>query len=191
MSLLRRFESFVASLGVAVGLTAAGVPADLVGVAAAAAGQLLGEGSKRSRADVVADQVNHANRAQAYEAFGESIAESWLTGGFLFTFKPPLVGYLHGMLGLMRAQRRFEVQTTAVMAALSTVLLYASTEMQEASASLLRAQTDGLAKIGRYERGSSEATEAQARAGVPFGQAFVAWRKAAQADLGAPAKAGK
>jgi hypothetical protein len=146
----------VSSLGVAIGLTAAGVPPDLVGVAATAAGQLIGEGPKRSRADVIADQVNHANRAQAYEAFGEAIAESWLSGGFLFTFKPPLLGYLHGMVGLMRTQRRFEEQTTAVMAALSTVLLYASTEMQEASASLLRAQTEGLAEIGRCERGSPE-----------------------------------
>jgi hypothetical protein len=54
-------------------------------------------------------------------------------GGFLFTFKPQLVGYVHGMVGLMRAQKRFEEQTTLTMSALSTLLLYASSEMQEAS----------------------------------------------------------
>jgi hypothetical protein len=191
VSFIRWVGNLVGSLGVVLGLSAVGAPADVAAVVGAAAGQIFSEGPKRSRAEVVADQVNHANRAQAYEAFGEAIAASWLTGGFLFTFKPPLVGYLHGMVGLMRSQRRFEEQTTAVMAALSTVLLYASTEMQEASASLLRAQTEGLAEISHHERGSPEATDAQARAGVPFGQAFVAWRKAAQADLGAPTKATK
>lgn len=149
VSLIRRIESFLASVGVAFGLSAAGVPADLAAVTATAMGQLLGDGPKRSRADVLADQVNHANRARAYEAFGASIAEGWLNGGFLFTFKPQLVGYVHGMVGLMRAQKRFEEQTTRVMSALSTLLLYASTEMLEASAALLRAQTDGLTEISR------------------------------------------
>jgi hypothetical protein len=37
------------------------------------------------------------------------------------------------MAGLMRAQKRFEEQTTLTMSALSTLLLYASSEMQEAS----------------------------------------------------------
>lgn len=185
MSLIRRIENFAASVGVAFGLSAAGFPADLAAVTATAMGQLLGEGPKRSRAEVVADQINHANRARAYEAFGESIAEGWLNGGFLFTFKPQLVGYVHGVAGLMRAQRRFEEQTTRVMSSLSTLLLYASTDTQEASATLLRAQTEGLAEISRFKQGTPEATEAQTRAGGPFGAAFAAWRAAAQADLGA------
>ena len=88
--------------------------------------------------DVVADEFNHASRARAYEAFGESVAESWLTGTFLFTFQPQLLGYLHGFLGLMRAQKRFEEQTSLEIACLSNVLLYASSDMQEASAALLR-----------------------------------------------------
>jgi hypothetical protein len=133
VSLIRWVGNLVTSLGVVLGLSAVGLPADVTTVAAAAAGQLFGEGAVRSRAEVVADQVNHANRARAYEAFGESIAQGWLMGGFLFTFKPQLVGYVHGMVGLMRAQKRFEEQTTLTMSALSTLLLYASSEMQEAS----------------------------------------------------------
>jgi hypothetical protein len=69
------------------------------------------------------------------------------------------------------------------MSSLSTVLLYGSKDMQEASGALVQALGNGLAEIARCKQGSPEAAEAQLRAGVPFGQAFVKWRQAALADL--------
>ena len=66
------------------------------------------------------------------------------------------------------------------------MLLYASTDMHEASAALLRAQTEGLAELGRRKKGSVESTEALARFGLAFGNAFAARRKAASADLASP-----
>jgi hypothetical protein len=87
------------------------------------------------------------------------------------------------MAGLARAQKRFKEQTSLSMASMSTLMLYASTEMQNASKALVRALGDGLAEMSRYKAGSPEVVEAQQRVGPTFGDAFLAWRNAAQADL--------
>jgi hypothetical protein len=144
--------------------------------------------TERSRDEVIADELNRPNRARAYEDFGESIAQSWIAGTFVFSTKPSFVGYVHQMAGLARAQKRFEEQTSLSMASMSILMLYASTEMQEASAALVRALGDGLAEMSRCKPGSPEVLEAQHRVGPTFGEAFLAWRKAAQADLAGPRK---
>jgi hypothetical protein len=182
------FEKLIppaASVAATVAGMAAGAPPDLVTTIASAAGALASIGTTDRPVDeVVADEANRGRRARAYEAFGEAVAQSWLAGGFMFTFKPQFVGYVHGVMGLVRAQRRFEDETSWAISSLSSVLLYASTDVQDTSAALLNALSIGLAQIARCKPGSPEAAEAQRLAGGPFGEAFLAWRKATGTDLG-------
>lgn len=176
--------------GTAAAALVPGAPSEVAAASGAALGQFVGAfvPTERALPDVVADRLNHAERARAYEAFGEAVARAWLTGGFIYTFKPPVVGYVHGMSALAWTARKFQEDTTETMGLLSTVLLYASTPMQEASANLLNALTNGLTEISRHKRGSPEAAQAQLQAGGPFGEAHRAWREAAVRDLGgAPA----
>lgn len=187
MSLLRKLMPPTAGVAATAAGMAAGAPPELVTAFASSLGVFLsGVGtSDRSVDEVAADEANHADRARAYETFSGAVAQSWQWGSFINTFTPAFVGYVHGLMGLVRAQRRFEDQTSLIMTSFSSVLLYGSKAMQEASVALLNTLSQALTEMGRCKQGSPEAAEAQKRAGVPLGTAFVAWRQAAHADLAA------
>jgi hypothetical protein len=117
----------------------------------------------------------------AYEAFGEAIAQTWLTGSFLFTTD---AGWdLQTHLGLLRTQRKFEDESRHVMAALSTTLLYASDETRDAADVLAKAATGGFRAMSEARNAGADTAEAQRQAGTVFTKAVLAWRKAALADL--------
>ena len=189
MALIRKLLAPVASVSASIVLLLAGGPPDLAGVVAAAVGQLVGglATTERRRDDIIADEANRANRAGAYEAYGAATALAWQAAGVLVTFKPRLVGYVHGLALLMRAQRRFEDQVAAATAALSDVLLYGSSETQEAALVMARTLAEKLGEIVRNgKQGSLAGQKAYAAASLDLGEKVVAWRKAAQADLGGP-----
>jgi hypothetical protein len=139
----------------------------------------------RSPIEVAKDQANRARRQEAYEAYGSAVILTWQAAGTLLTFRPKLQGYLHGLAALVRAQRRFEEQNAGAAGALSSILLYGSSETQQAAVSVagtLGKQLSAVASSGN--QGSPEVFTAYGSASVDLGNAVVAWRKAAQADLG-------
>ena len=147
------------AVGMAMGVSPELVAATATGLGVFVSGLVA---TDRSPDDVTADEVNRPNRAHAYEAFGESIAQSWLAGTYVLMTKPGFVGYIPQLAALARAQKRFEEQTSLSMANLSTVMLYASTEMQKASEALARALGNGIAEMSRFKPGSAEVVEAEA-----------------------------
>lgn len=188
MSLLRKVAAPAAAVVAGVGIALSGAPPELAAIGAAAAGQVAGAllPSARSRDEVVADLANRARRAEAYEAFGSSVALAWQAGGYLLTFRPRVVGYLHGLALLVRAQRRFEDEMAHVTAALSNVLLYASSETQAAALDVFRTFGEKLTEAGRGGKpGSLQMAKAYENASVEIGRKVVVWRTSAAADLGA------
>ncbi len=187
MSFIQRLLAPLASAATGVGIMLGGAPPELAAIGATSVGQLV-QGflpTGRPRAQVVADETYRANRAQAYEAFGASTAMSWQAAGLLVTFRPGFVGYIHGLALLVRAQRRFEEQVAATTAALGNVLLYGSLETQETALALFKTLGEQLAQAGSAGNpGSAASFSAFEAASLEFGNKMVAWRKAAQADLG-------
>jgi hypothetical protein len=137
------------------------------------------------RAEVLRDEENRAIRAQAYKDFGTVVAVTWQAAGLMMTFRPKPLGYLHGLAMLVRTQRRFEEQNAVVVAALGHILLYGSSETQQAAAAVARTLGEKLAEVGRAGKvGSPEVSRAYEQASADLGDRVVAWRKAAKADLG-------
>jgi hypothetical protein len=137
------------------------------------------------REEVVADTQNHGKRVEAYESFGDAVIQTWQWIGFLLIFKPRLVGYVHGLVALVRAKRRVEEQSGNLTSALHGVLLFGSHETQEVAISVVDLLAQRLTAMGRSgKQGSEKVRHAYASASVDVGDRFVAWRKAAQADLG-------
>lgn len=183
---MRWFKKFLAallSLFSGIGVLLGGGPPDVAGLVATSVAVLL-QPMERPRSEVRADTANHVQRSEAYAEFGRTVAVVWQAAGLLLTFRPRLLGYVHGMLGLMRAQRRFEEQLAAVTAALSTVLLYGSTETQEAALGLFKVLGEKLTEAGRSgKQGSAEVRRVYEAASLDLGDRVVAWRRAAQRDL--------
>jgi hypothetical protein len=141
--------------------------------------------ASRPREQVLADESNRANRARAYEAYGAAVALSWQSGGILCTFRPKVVGYVHGLALLVRAQRRFEEQIAATTTALGNVLLYGSSETQQAALALFKTLGEKLTEVGGSgKHGSRDVRNAYDAASLDLGNKVVEWRSAAQADLG-------
>lgn len=189
MSLFRKFLAPLASVGTGSVILIAGGPADWAGIAAGSVDQLVGGMllPTRSREEVISDEPNRENRAEAYESLGTTVATAWQAAGILMTFRPKFVGYVHGLLLLMRAQKRFEEQIAASAGALSSVLLYASSDTVDAAVDLYRTFSERLTEVGHSGRqGSPEAQSAYDVASLEIGNKAVVWRRAAQADLGLP-----
>lgn len=110
---------------------------------------------------------------------------SWYNAGIIMSFRPKLVGYLHGLAFLMRSQRRLEEDTAEVVASLSDVLLYASGETQTAAIEVFRTLGLPSRELSQLRQGSPEASEAHSRLGGQLGDTVVAWRASAVEDLGA------
>ncbi len=86
---------------------------------------------------------------------------------------------------LVRAQRRFEEQIAAATTALADVLLYGSSETQQASVEVFKTLGEVLTEVSRSSKqGSPEIVKAYQGASLNLGDKVVAWRRAAQADLG-------
>jgi hypothetical protein len=161
-----------------------GAPADLV--AMGASGPALLDAlvtSERSR-DVVLADMYALRRGQAYQTFGAAIGGVHQSAGVVMTYKPHLVGYLHGMALLVRAQRNLEEQNRNVLAALSDILLYGSTETQDAAKAVFLVLGEQLKKLGDTKQGSPHAQQVFDEISPVLGVAVVAWRCAAQDDLG-------
>ena len=139
---------------------------------------------ERPRSLVIDDIANRERRALAFEQYAASIVVAWRSAGVLMTFRPKFVGMIHPLLMLMREQRRFESETAAALAALSTILLHASTETQESAIELYRMFGDQLVELGRHRQEFQGARKAFDDGSFKIGDYVVAWRKAAQADLG-------
>ena len=168
------------------GLLAGHVQPDLAVIAATGAGQLMENTVDRPREAIVHDE-NRDRRAQAYEDFGSAIALLWSAANMLLTFRPPLQGYLHGLASLVRAQRRLEEQHAAAIAALHSVLLYGSSETQEAALEVFRAVGRCFTEASQAGKQGSEAVKRRVcELSGELGDAVVAWRWSAQADLGSP-----
>lgn len=171
-----------AEVGAAALGTLLGFPHELVAAGSLAVAGMMGALPSRSREDVIRDEPNRANRARAYEAFGEAVAQSSLAGRMIVTTAPRLVD-IRLQSAVARAQKRFEEQTCLATAALATVLLYASDETRGAARDLLIALTTGLSDVGRHKPGTPDAAQALEQAMTQFGSAFGLWQKAALADL--------
>lgn len=143
--------------------------------------------SQRTRESVIIDEANHSNRARSYEEFGGVVAAIWLQSGILMTFRPKLLGYLHGLLLLMRSQRRLEEQMALSAAALGNVLLYGSSETQQAAIDLFNALSGKLIELGSAgPQGSPKVRDFYDKASLDIGDKVVIWRAAAQEDLATP-----
>jgi hypothetical protein len=140
--------------------------------------------TERSRESVLADTSNHASRAKSYEDFGGNVACVWHEASLLMSFRPKLQGYLHGLLLLMRTQRRFEEAMVDSAASLSNVLLYGSTETQKAAIELFETLGSKLSAIGTVgPQGSVEVQFVCEKFSLDIGDKAVLWRAAARADL--------
>lgn len=187
MSLIRKLATVTATVATGVSVAFSGAPPELAGIAAAGVGQLVDVilPTERSRQEVIADDANRANRARAYETFGSTVVVAWQAAGTLMTFRPKLVGYVHGLALLVRAQRRFEDQIAQAAGALGSILLYGSSETQQAALDVFRPFGEKLMEVGHSgKQGSPEVVKAYEAATLDLGDKVVAWRKAAQADLG-------
>lgn len=99
------------------------------------------------------------------------------------TFRPKLLGKVHGLLLLMREQQRFEEHTSALASALSSVLLHASSETQRRAIDLFETLGQQLLELSRHHQGSREARDALDSGSLEIGRTALAWRTAATADL--------
>jgi hypothetical protein len=137
---IRKLVAPATSTAVGVGILLSHASPELAVIGATSAGQLV-DGVlpvKRTREQVVADKDNRVNRAQAYEDFGTAVALCWQAGGQLLTYRPKILGYVHGMALLVRSQRRFEEQYGAATTALGKILLYGSSETQDAAVAVFK-----------------------------------------------------
>lgn len=165
----------------------AGAPPELVGVFAGALGQAAGTVTPESRPRelVRADEANRPRLAAACERFGRSVAIVWNSSGTLMTFRPKLPGYLHGLLYLMRTQRRLEEASAAMIEAFADLLLYGSTETHETAVAVVNALVTASRELSGHKQSSPTLAPELERLSLDVGDAVVMWRKAAQADLGA------
>jgi|NGEPerStandDraft_6_1074524.scaffolds.fasta_scaffold17502_1 hypothetical protein len=183
MSWLKKLLRALLSIGVGTGVYFGGAPPEFAGIVAGGVAVAL-EPTPRSRSAVVADEANRAERAAAFEGFGGGIIIAWQAAGLLLTFRPKVFGYLHGLLALMRAQKRFEDQVAATTAALSSVLLYGSTETQEAAIALFKVFGEKLKEVGESGTDASpRVRKIYEEVSLELGGKMVAWRRAAQLDL--------
>ena len=185
MAILRKLFASILSILVGLGILLFGGSPTVASLVATSAGEfaLSVVQSERPRELVVKDVANHANRAKSYEDFSASVAIMWQTAGILNTFRPKATGYIHGLLLLMRAQRRFEDQVASSAAALGSVLLYGSSDTQQAAVKLYKTLGKKLIELGRCGQGSREARSVFDEASLDIGDKAVLWRAAAQADL--------
>lgn len=163
-----------------------GWPPDVISVAGMGVSQFVGSllPSEQSRQAVADDRAHLERRAAACEQFGASVVVVWLSAGQMMTYGGPrLVGYVHGLLHFMRAQRRLEDGVAAAAAALSNVLLYGSADTQTAAIEVFTTLGEKLGELGRCKQGSIQAKRVHERASGELGDRVVAWRNAAQADL--------
>lgn len=180
----RKWAGPFGSVLTGAGLLAVHIQPDFAVIAATGAGQLV-ENTVDRPLEAIVDDQNRDRRAQAYEDFGSAIAVLWSTANLLLTFRPPLQGYLHGLALLVRAQRRFEEQHAAAIAALHDVLLYGSSETQEAALEVFRAVGRCFTEASQAGKQGSEAVKRRVgELSGELGDAVVAWRRSAQADLG-------
>ncbi|HEY1634825.1 MAG TPA: hypothetical protein VGF64_08710 [Acidimicrobiales bacterium] len=187
MSLIRRLVPPWAATAVGIGMVWVGAPPAAAPFVAPLAGVLVDETlpTRPSREEIARDEENRPIRAQAYRDFGTSVAVTWQSAGLMLTFRPTPVGYLHGLAMLARAQRRFEEQHAVVTAALGHILLYGSSETQQAAAAVARTLGEQLTEVGRAGKvGSPDILRAYDQASTNLGNKVVAWRQSAQADLG-------
>jgi len=167
----------------ALGATTAGLPMEVAASTsflASMADALLPTGRPSEPA---ADDGHGEHRAKAYDSFGAAVISVYQAVGFLMTFKPPLPGYLHGLITLSRMQRRFQDEVAGLTASLSSVLLYGSTDAQESAIAVLRALSTEMSGIAAKKQGSQDAVRAFDEAAGRIGEKVVVFRKAAQADL--------
>lgn len=187
MRLLRRIAASILSFVAGLGVLFSGAPPELAGITAASIG-LFVEGvlpEVRSREQVLADEAHRTERSRAFEGYGAAIALIWQSAGMMNTFRPKIVGYVHGLATLVRSQRRFEEQVAAATSSLSSILLYGSTETQNAAIEVFRTLSAKLAEVSRSgKQGSKEIRAAYEIASAEVGDKVVVWRQAAQADLG-------
>jgi hypothetical protein len=163
-----------------------GVPLDIAALIGTGVGQAADRliPTERSQSAVVGDDANHERLALAVEDFGGGVAIVWRSTGLLATFRPRVLGRLHGLLLLMREQRRFENETAALAATLSDLLLYASTKTQRLAIEVYRTLGDQMIEVGRHGQGTKAAKIAVDAGSLKIGDCVVAWRAAAQVDLG-------
>ena len=97
------------------------------------------------------------------------------------SFRPQLRGYIHGLLLLMRTQRRFEEEMAASAPSLSNVL---RTDTQQAAIELFKTLSAKLVEIGNAgPQGSNDVKVASEKLSLDIGDKAVLWRAAARADL--------
>ncbi len=135
------------------------------------------------RNEPAADDGHGEHRAKAYDSFGAAVIGVYQAVGFLMTFKPPLPGYLHGLIALSRMQRRFQDEFAGLTASLSSVLLYGSTDAQESAVAVLRTLSTEMSGVASKKQGSPKAARAFEEVAGGIGEKVVAFRTAAQADL--------
>lgn len=184
---LRSLVGPVAQLTVGAILGGFGASPDLTMSAVTSVGQLLEvvAPAEQSRDHVIADVANRERRAVAYETYGSAMIIAWQSAGYLVTFRPRIVGYVHGLLALTRAQRRFEEATTTATAALTSVLLYASSDAQQAAIELYRTVGEELIRVGAGgKQGSPRAVKLYTQASAHVGDKMTCWRQAARDDFG-------
>lgn len=186
MKIVRRLAPPLVGAVATAGAFYTGAPLDIAGLIGTGASQAADRliPIERSRSSVIDDKANQNRRAAVFEQFGSSVAVAWRSAGIMMTFRPKLTGKVHGLLMLMREQRRFENETAAALAALSGVLLYASTDTQKLAIDLYRALGEQFVEIGKQVQGSSAAKKAVDEGSLKVGDYVVVWRAAAQADLG-------
>jgi len=175
----------IATAAATAGAVFTGVPFDVAALLGSGVGQATDRllPVERSRSSVVRDETNKIRRSVTYEEFGASVARVWHAAGLLVTFRPKLVGYVHGLLLLMRAQKSFEVEMAKSVGALSNILLYASSDTQEKALDVYKTLGAKLTELGASARDPVEASDVYGRASGEIGDKVVLWRKAAQDDL--------
>lgn len=188
MRFIRRIASPLTSLVTAIGLVLTGTPPELIDTAAASAGQfmenMLSLGKRTAESPQTVGLL--AQRAQALDEFGRSVTLAWHAAGTLMRVRPKLLGYVHTVALLVRAQRQFEDSMAKTAAALSSILLYTSPDTQESALALfseLGARLGQLARSGK--QGSPKVSRHLDDASVALGQKVVAWRASARRELAA------
>lgn len=179
---LRRMLGVVGPVA-ALGATASGLPPEMAALAGLFTPFVDAFTPTGQRNEPAADDGHGEHRAMAYDSFGAAVISVYQAVGFLMTFKPPLPGYLHGLIALSRMQRRFQDEFAGLTASLSSVLLYGSTDAQESAIAVLRTLNTEMSGIASKKQGSSEAVRAFDEAAGRIGEKVVVFRKAAQADL--------
>jgi hypothetical protein len=183
---LRWLASPLTSIVTAVGLVWAGAPTDAIGTGATSAGQFVQNmlSPDKRRAQEPASAHLLVQRAQALDEFGRSVTLAWHAAGTLMTVRPTITNFVPVLLLHVRCQRQFQNSMAKAAASLSSVLLFASGDTQDAALDLFSELGNQLGQLARTDKPGARGAASQLEAGSDkLGEKVTAWRAAARREL--------